>query len=235
MAIFDRLASLAGTDVGQALGSAHEHFQDRINTHGHFGRALIESIAHFCRNHPNLAGIAVGVIVEQLLVREKHHHDQEVAEGHAGQPHGGAVPLPRAAPHHTPHHLLQFSRIHPVRIALEVFGALVLMKFTLGIARIFSRHKRHSQASMTSVARIKLFSATFAAYYVARILKTHEVSAGRNALAVFFATNALKPLLRPDYRRLPPEPPRPHAPAAEPGFSLAPELHPPEQSSSLFH
>ena len=196
----------------------------------------IESIAHFCREHPNLAGIAVGVIVEQLLVHEKHHHDLEVAEGHReGLPPGTAAPLPRAAPHHTPHNLLRFSRIHPMRIALEVFGGLVLLKFTTGIARIFSRRKHDTHSSITSVARIRLFSATFAAYYIAKILKTHEVSAGRNALAMFFATRALKPMLRPDYRRRSPEPPQPRPAASSPGFSLSPELHPPEQGSSLFH
>ena len=238
MAIFDRIASLGGTDYGQALGAAHDHFQSRINTHGHFGRALIESIAELCRNHPNLVGIAVGVAVEQLLVHEKHHHDAEVAEAEReGLPRGSIAPLPRAAPHHTPHHMMRFSKLRPGRIALEVFGGLLLLKFSLGIARLFSRHRDHSRASMASVARIRLFSATFAAYFFAKALKSHEVSALRNGLAVFFATRALKPLMRPDYNRPPPEP-HPAAPAAaadERGFALASELHPPEHGSSLFH
>lgn len=223
------------TDVGQALSQAHEHFQDRINTHGHFGRALMESIAHFCRTHPNLAGIAAGVLVEQLLVHEKHHHDLEAAEhGEAGHEAGSLSPLPRAAPHNTPHNLMRFSRIHPGRIAMEVFGGLVLLKFSRGIARIFSRRRRdHPRSTLGQVARIRLFSATFAAYFVSKALKSHEVSALRNGLAVFFATRAVKPLLRPDYRNLPPEPPRPAAPAAS--FGLTSELHPPEADSRMFH
>ena len=252
MGIFDTLASFSGTNAGEALGSAHEHFQQRINTHGHFGRAMIESIAELCRNHPNLVGIAVGVAVEQLLVHEKHHHELELAE-HAAHPDaaasdaarehlfGGArVPLRRPAPRHTPHHLLRFSRIHPGRIAMEVFGALVLLKFTTGMAKVFSRRKAHEHASLGSVARIRLFSATFAAYFIAKGLKTHEVSALRNGLAMFFATRALKPLLRPDYRPAPPpahpEPPVAAAATSEPGFGLTSELHPPpEQDVRLFH
>jgi hypothetical protein len=232
MAIFDRLATFGGTDVGQALGSAHDHFQTRLNTHGHFGRAFIESIAELSRNHPNLVGIAVGVLVEQLLVHEKHHHDLEVEEARRrGFPEGSVAPLPRAAPHHTPHHLMRFSRIRPGRIAMEVFGALILLKFTTGIARVFSRS--HKRSTLGSVARIRLFSATFGAYFICKALKSHEVSALRNGFAAFFATRALKPLMRPDYRRGPPEPP-PHR-ADDQGFSLAPELHPPEQGSSAFH
>lgn len=253
MGIIERIGSLAGTELAKAADLAHETFQDRLGVHGHTGRALVESIAEMCRNHPNLVGIAVGVAVEQLLVHEKHHHDLEVAEqaahpdaapADAAREHllGGArVPLRRPAPHHTPHHLLRFSRIHPSRIAMEVFGALVLLKFTTGMARVFSRRKAHEHASIASVARIRLFSAAFAAYFIAKGLKTHEVSALRNGLAVFFATRALKPLLRPDYR------PEAAAPAThveptmaaethEPGFGLTSELHPPpEQDARLFH
>ena len=236
MGIFNRLGVLGTTDAGQALSHAHDHFQSRINTHGHFGRALIESIAETCRNHPNIVGVAVGVMVEQFLVHEKHHHDLEAAE-HAeaareGLPAGSKVALPRAAPHHTPHHLLRFSRIRPVRIAMEVFGALVLLKFSTGIAHLFSRKKR--RGSLGTVARIRLFSATFAAYYIARALKSHEASALRNGLAVFFGTRAVQPLLRPDYRRPIAEPPR-HAPEDGAGFSLAPEMRPPEPDSRMFH
>ncbi len=183
--------------------------------------------------------------VEQLLVHEKHHHDLEMAEqaeaAREGLPAGSRVPLRRAAPHHTPHHHLRFSRLHPARIAMEVFGALVLLKFSTGIARVFSRRKAHARASMAQVARIRLFSAAFAAYFAAKALKSHEVSALRNGLAVFFATRAFKPLLRPDYSRPPLEHPAPAVPAEDTydtpaGFGLTPEMHPPsEQGAHLFH
>jgi len=178
------------------------------------------------------------VLVEQFLVHEKHHHDQEVAEEaeaeREGLPQGSRVSIPRAAPHHTPHHLLRFSRIHPGRIAFEVFGGLVLLKMSAGIARIFSRRRReHARSTVGSISRIRLFSATFAAYFFAKILKSHEVSSLRNGLAIFFATRAMKPLLRPDYRRTPPEAPPPTAPQA--GFGLTPEMHPPEHETRMFH
>jgi hypothetical protein len=238
MGIFDRLGAMGNTDVGGALAGAHEHFQKRINTHGHFGRALIETIAETCRNHPNLVGIFVGVMVEQFLVHEKHHHEHELAEqaeaernGHAPAPHP-AIPLPRAAPNHTPHHLLRFAHLRPFRMSMEVFGALVLLKFSTGMAHLFQRRKH--RGTLGAVARIRLFSGTFATYYTAKALKSHEVSSLRNGLAMFFATRALKPLLRPDYRNLPPEPPKRPAPAA--GFSLEPEMHPPaEPESRMVH
>ncbi len=237
MGIFDRLGVMGTTDAGKALSSAHEHFQSRINTHGHFGRALIESLAETCRNHPNIVGVAVGVMVEQFLVHEKHHHDQVEAEKVEAERNGHAPPapkpLPRAAPHHTPHHLLRFSRIRPVRIAMEVFGALVLLKFSTGVAHVFSR-KKHGRGSLGTVARIRLFSGTFAVYFTARALKSHKVSSLRNGLAVFFGTHALKPLMRPDYSRPPPEPPRPASEDGH-GFALSQEMHPPEQDSRLFH
>ena len=235
MGIFDRLGVMGTTDAGQALSHAHEHFQNRINTHGHFGRALIESLAETCRNHPNIVGVAVGVLVEQFLVHEKHHHDQVEHERAEAERNGLAPPahkpLPRAAPHHTPHHLLRFSRIRPVRIAMEVFGALVLLKFSTGIAHIFSR-KKH-RGSLGTVARIRLFSGTFAAYFIARTLKSHEVSSLRNGLAVFFLTRAVKPLLRPDYNRPHGEPSR-HESHGE-NFSLAQEMHPPPEPDSRMH
>ncbi len=250
MGIFDRLGMMGTTDVGRALASSHEHFQERINTHGHFGRAFVESIAHFCRNHPNLAGIAVGVLVEQLLVHEKHHHEQEEAEKAEAVRNGTAPPpkvaLPRAAPHHTPHHMLRFARIRPGRLAMEVFGALVLLKFSTGVAHLFQRRKHRS--SLGTVAKIRLISGTFGTYFTAKALKSHEVSALRNGLAMFFATRALKPLLRPDYsraaadhhnngRELRPEPAGHHPQAAhvDEGFSLDQELHRPDEGRSLFH
>ena len=243
MGLFNSLSALGGTSTGQALGSAHEHFQQRLNTHGHFGRAFIESFAELCRNHPNLVGVAAGVLVEQLLVHEKHHHDLEVKEEaraeHEGLPPGSKAPgLRPPAPHHTPHHLLRFSRIHPFRIAMEVFGALVLLKFSLGMAKVFSRKRAHARASLAPVAKIRLFSASFAAYFIAKALRSHDVSASRNALAMFFGTRALKPLLRPSDRRpsAAPPPPPPEPPAAEPGFALAPELQrPDEHEHRMFH
>lgn len=229
MGILNRLGATVGSDVGKAFETGHQHFQERLNVHGHFGRALIESIAEVCRDHPNLVGIAVGVLVEQFLVHEKHVHESEVALN-GGAPHAEAPSAPRAPPH-APHHELRLWRLRPGRMALEVFGALVLLKFGAGLSRAFT----HRRASLSSVARIHLFSATIATYLTVKALKSHEVSAWRNAAILLFATDALKPLLTPDYSRPPPAP-RP-APAAIPSeMHERPPTPPPIQDQPLtFH
>jgi hypothetical protein len=228
MGIFDRLGSIAQSDAGKAFDTAHEHFQHRLNVHGHFGRALVESIAETCRNHPSIVGIAVGVMVEQLLVHEKHHHEH-VLEAEAEAEHNGHAPPPaRTAPPHAPHHELKLWRVRPWRIAFEVFGALVLLKFGVGVAKIFSRKR----PALAPAARIRLFSATFAAYFAAKTVKSHEVSAWRNAAALLFATDALKPLLRPDFSRPPPSPHRP-PPARANGDAHPPAPAPPDDGHEL--
>ena len=73
--IVERIGSLAGTELAKAADLAHSVFQDRMQTHGHTGRAIIETIAEICRNHPNLVGIGVGLLVEQILLEEKRRHD----------------------------------------------------------------------------------------------------------------------------------------------------------------
>lgn len=232
MGIFDRLGSIASTDVGKAFDTAHEHFQQRLNTHGHFGRALLESLAETARNHPSLFGIGVGVLVEQLLVHEKHQHETELAEaarnGSAPPPAPAETPAPQRAPPHAPHHELRLWHMKPGKLAFEVFGALLLLKFGVAAAKAFS----HKRPALAPIARIHLFSATIATYLVAKTLKSHEVSAWRNGFIGLFATDALKPLLSPDFSR---PPPKPHAP-------LKSELQPPparppmqEQQPLVFH
>src|SRR5476649_1541175 len=89
--IFERITSLAGTEAAKAINLAHEHFQLRMGEHGHTGRALIETVAEVCRNHPNLVGIAVGLMVEQLLVEEKHRHEAHLR---VESDHPTMVPVP---------------------------------------------------------------------------------------------------------------------------------------------
>ena len=185
------------------MNFAHEHFHSRLGEHGHFGRALVETVAEVCRNHPAIIGVVTGVAVEQLLAHEKQHHDQVVArEAAVGDPDGAPAPAPpprtiiaRPAPSGTPHHMIRLANIKPGRIALEVFGGLVLLKFSSTIARFFKRD--HADPWFAPAARIHLFSGTFAAYYIAKALKARKVSSWRNAAAALFATDAIKPLLKP--------------------------------------
>src|ERR1700709_1098343 len=76
---FERLETAIGKEMADIATFAHDHFQGRMGDHGHTGMALIETIAEVCRNHPNIVGIGAGVLVERLLVAEKHAHDAHLA------------------------------------------------------------------------------------------------------------------------------------------------------------
>ena len=222
MGIVDRISALSGTEAAKALNFAHEHFQFRHGAHGHSARALIETIAQVCRNHPAIVGVGAGLLVEQLL--EQHHRqedDEHAPERAAAAAAGtGADPEPPPEPHEGPHlphlalpHLnaphiemphiemprlemptIRLDQIRPGRIAMEVFGALVLLKFSRGVARAL--RKKHEDPWFAPAAKIRLFCGALAAYYLAKCLKSPRVSAWRNAAVALFATDALKPVLK---------------------------------------
>jgi hypothetical protein len=204
MGIFDRITSLAGTEWAEMSNFAHETFQARIGEHRHSGRAIVETVAMVARNHPNLVGIGAGFLVERLLVEEKHRHDAvaihdaDTISGetalaiHTGTPHPAhALHVPR----------LNLSHLRPARIGWEVFGALVLLKLAASGAKLF-RHKRQHEIWFAPAARIRLFSASIAAYQFAKALRSPKVSALRNGMIAFFGTRAMKPLLSPSPRVL---------------------------------
>jgi hypothetical protein len=216
--IIERIGSLAGTEAAKAINLAHGHFNERMGVHGHTGRAIVETIAEVCRNHPNLVGIAVGLLVEQLLVEEKHRHDAHaaaLAEAPAeaapsspdsldGQPPavtGPASTLPADHPDrhlsfpHVPVPSLQVSHLRPGKIAGEVFGALILLKIGAWGARLF-RRKNRPEIWFAPAAHIHLFSGTLATYYFIKSLRSPKVSAWRHAAVALFATDAIKPLLK---------------------------------------
>jgi hypothetical protein len=139
--IFERISSLAGTEAAKAINLAHETFTGRMGVHGHTGRAIVETIAEVCRNHPNLVGIGAGLLVEQLLVEEKHRHDAHLAaaaaspvasaapaaDGEAAPETAEAAPAPVAGPasalplehpDHPDHHI-NFPHLHVPEIRLS--------------------------------------------------------------------------------------------------------------------
>jgi len=202
--IFERVGALAGTEMSKAIDLAHRTFQDRLGEHRHTGRALVETAAEVCRNHPNLVGIGAGLLVEQLLVHEKQRHDAHLAAavGQGDVVANGAgtalVPFPNAPPldapllddgdgldgpqinsveaegaqlgelrtairnAHLPHSMLKLSELKPFRVAMEVFGGILLLKLAATGAKMF-RHKHQGEVWFAPAAKIRLFSGTIAA------------------------------------------------------------------------
>lgn len=229
-ALIERISSLAGTEPGKVVDLMHKTFKERVLAHGHSGHAFIETLAEICRRHPNMIGIAVGFSVEQFLMAERRSHDAHLAAasatlGSSKEP--STAPVPPAGETAadeetgpTTHHAyagLHFdaSKLKPRRIALEVFGGLVALKFGIAILR-----RKHDPGSLlATAARIRLFSATFGALYVARAIRSPRVSALRNAFIGGLLTRAVQPLLKADRVR-PVRPPLSiPAPAAEPVYS----------------
>ena len=210
--IVERLGSMAGTEAGKAVNLAHQTFQTRMGEHSHFGRAMLETLAEVAREHPNLMGIVAGLLVEQLLVEERRRHEAHIAAVESGveAPHEGLhlphISLPHVSlphmdtPHivlpHLPTHAIRLNTIRPGHVALEVFGALILLKFASAGARIF-RRKNQPEIWFAPASRIHLFSGTLAVYYGAKSLRSPRLSAWRNAAVALFATDAIKPLLKP--------------------------------------
>jgi len=217
--IVERIGSLAGTELAKAVNLAHSHYTSRMNVHGHTGRALVETIAEVCRNHPNLVGIGVGLLVEQLLTEEKKHHDAHLraeAEAHPAEvdpvtgepvhpPIAGPATTPSdpSHPNHPDHHLhlpslhapsVRLSNLKPGKTAWEVFGALMALKIASFTARLFKRN--HADVWFAPAARIHLISGSIATYYFVKSARSPKISAWRNAAIALFATDALKPVLK---------------------------------------
>jgi hypothetical protein len=216
--IFDRISGLAGSDVEKAANLAQQTYQNGMSEHGHQGRAFIEAVVKLCRDHPNLVGIAVGILVEQLLSEEKKAFDRRQAQAVVVSPAGDGLvddpllPAPstgealpadatlvEAAPRrdlHPAERSLRLSKIHPARIAIEVFGGLLLLKFGVAFSHLFRRKSARHDGVFAGAAKIHLLSGSLAAYYFAAALRSPKISAWRNAAVALFGTDAIKPLLK---------------------------------------
>lgn len=224
--LFQRISGLVGSDMEKAADLAQNTYQGALHQHGHHGRAFIETLAKLCRDHPNLVGIGVGLLVEQLLSEEKREHDRRVAlapvvadipageapvDPETGAPLESNVPaltdaegpvlIAAAAPvheHAPPIHAphLRLHKIRPAHLAFEVFGGLLLLKFGLAMGRLFGRKHAKPSGWFASAAKIHLLSASIATFYFASALRSEKVSAWRNAAIGLFGTDAIKPLLK---------------------------------------
>ena len=124
------------------------------------------------------------------------------------------VPETHAPPAHPakPH-----KPIRPGNLAFEVFGGLLVLKMGALGSAIF-RKDHHAATWLADASKIHIFSATLAAYYTAKAIRSHKISSWRNAAIALFATDAIKPLLkpRPPGAQLPRRPPQPRAPTPAP-------------------
>ena len=220
--IVERIGSLAGTELAKAADLAHSVFQERLGTHGHTGRALIETIAEICRNHPNLVGIGVGLLVEQILLEEKRRYEHAHPHGaaapapaiptpghHEGEPpladpdrplHESIVPVVPETHAPPAHPAKPHKPIRPGSLAYDVFGGLLVLKLGAMFSAIF-RKDHHAATWLADASRIHIFSATLATYYTAKAIRSHKISSWRNAAIALFATDAVKPLLQMDPKR----------------------------------
>ncbi|MGJ3648289.1 hypothetical protein ACLB0R_07435 [Sphingomonas sp. GlSt437] len=200
MSMFDRISDLAKTEWGQASRLAQETYQQHMGTHGHTGRAIVETVAAVCRNHPNLVGIGAGFLVERLLVHEKHVYDAHAANGeHAAEPSAPTgmsfESVETAAQKQLDNAHMKMMKLRPFKVALEVFGALVLLKIAARSARFF-RHKHQNEVWFAPAARLRLISSAIATFQLIRAIKSRRASALRNASIAYFSTRALQPMLK---------------------------------------
>jgi hypothetical protein len=197
---FQRLETAIGKEMADIATFAHDHFQGRMGDHGHTGMALIETIAEVCRNHPNIVGIGAGVLVERLLVAEKHAHDAHLAalaEHTERQQAQRPAKRRKVEPAPTTRAALKLKkgrRLKPGRLAFEVLGALILLKLANSSTRLF-HHKHHGEVWFAPVARVHAISAAIATYNLIAAINDPKVSASRNGAILFFGTDAVKPLL----------------------------------------
>ena len=206
--IIERIGSLAGTEWAQATNFAHKHFQQRMGEHRHTGRAFVETVAEVAREHNNLVGLGVGILVERLLQAEKERHDAAHPDIHPPEgpldrdgwtliPHDGEPPPPRPVKKPPPPNQFDLAVFHqsPGKVALEVFGALLLLKLAATGAKLF-RRKDKRDVWFAPAARIRLFSGALAAYFLVAALRSPRLSAWRNGAIFFFGTDAIKPVVR---------------------------------------
>ena len=77
--IIEHIQSAVGGETAKIAEFIHETFHDRMSSHGHFGRAAVETVAETCRKHPAAIGLAAGLLVDRLLVEEERRHEAKAA------------------------------------------------------------------------------------------------------------------------------------------------------------
>jgi hypothetical protein len=218
--IIEHIQSAVGGETAKIAEFVHETFHDRMSSHGHFGRAAVETVAETCRKHPAAIGLAAGVLVDRLLVEEERRREAKAAEEA-----GTAAPADdRPAKQKAKRAPLRLNQMKPGRVAFEVFGGLMLLKIAASGARIF-RHKHQDEVWFAPAAKIHLLSGTLCAYNLTKALRSKNVSAWRNGAILFFGTDAIKPVLK-WYKAHPPAEKTQAPAAAQPVPTAAPAAAP---------
>lgn len=235
--IIEHIQSAVGGETAKIAEFVHETFHERFSSHGHFGRAAVETVAETCRKHPAAIGLATGLLVDRLLVEEERRHEAKVAAeaGEAAAAVPANEPKARKKAKTAPLRLMQMK---PGRVAFEVFGGLMLLKVAASGARIF-RHKHQDEIWFAPAAKIHLLSGTLCAYNLTKALRSKNVSAWRNGAILLFGTDAIKPVLK-WYKTHPPaarqaEPATALAAAVAPAAEPAPAAAPAPASAPFSH
>lgn len=195
--IIEHIQSAVGGETAKIAEFIHETFHARLSSHGHFGRAAVETVAETCRKHPAAIGLAAGLLVDRLLVEEEHRHEAKVARQTGESPAAATAPAAtaRESKKKAKHVPLRLTQMKPGRVAFEVFGGLMLLKIAASGARFF-RHKHQDEVWFAPAAKIHLLSGTLCAYNLTKALRSKKVSAWRNGAILFYGTDAIKPVLK---------------------------------------
>ena len=198
--IIEHIQSAVGGDTAKIAEFIHETFHERMSSHGHFGRAAVETVAETCRKHPAAIGVATGFLVDRLLVEEERRHEAKAAAEADEAPPGAVEPNKhqankRLAKQKAGRIPIRLTQMKPGRVAFEVFGGLMLLKIAASGARIF-RHKHQDEVWFAPAAKIHLLSGTLCAYNLSKALHSRTVSAWRNGAILLFGTDAIKPVLK---------------------------------------
>jgi hypothetical protein len=211
--IIEHIQSAVGGESAKIAEFIHETFHDRLSSHGHFGRAAVETVAETCRKHPAAIGLATGLLVDRLLVEEERRHEAKLVAGEGETP-AAANDRPKAKKAKAKHAPLRLTQMKPGRVAFEVFGGLMLLKIAASGARIF-RHKHQDEVWFAPAAKIHLLSGTLCAYNLTKALRSRNISAWRNGAILLFGTDAIKPVLK-WYKAHPPAAPKEEPAEAQP-------------------
>src|ERR1700758_3537912 len=113
--IIEHIQSAVGGETAKVAEFLHDTFHDRMSSHGHFGRAAVETVAETCRKHPAGIGLAAGVLVDRLLVEEERRREAKAA----AEPETAVPADDRPVKQKAKRTPLRLTQMKPGRVAFE--------------------------------------------------------------------------------------------------------------------